>query len=252
MSCNKQSNTITYDEKVNGWTSFHSYQPDFMGGMNNEFFSFNNGELYVHHSDDVERNTFYGTQSPSKVSVMVNDSPSDVKELQALSLEGNVSWDAVISAYVGMVDDAIVSSIDAVEFVRKEGMWYAYARRNEDALHLDSKSAYGIGVIKEINGNVLTINGFSDLITTNDSVVKGSDLTTQGSVVSRTTANGETIMEVSAVGTLTVGDFIVGLKNSRVEGGNLRGYTLRVDLEVQQNDKVELFCVNSEIIKSYS
>jgi len=43
----------------------------------------------------------------------------------------------------------------------------------------------------------------------------------------------------------------VGVKNPRYEGGNLRGYVIRMDLDVQQDDKAELFAVNSEIMKSY-
>jgi len=42
------------------------------------------------------------------------------------------------------------------------------------------------------------------------------------------------------------------MKNSRVEGGNLRGYIIKLDLDIITNTKVELFAVNSEVIKSYS
>ena len=132
MSCSKQESTITFDEMVKGWTSFHNYSPDCMVGMNNMFLSFSGGNLYLHDSDSVNRNTFYGTQSPSKVSLMVNDNPSEIKLLQAVSLEGNYSWSTLIEAYISNVDDAIRSSIKEVEFIKKEGIWYAYARRNED------------------------------------------------------------------------------------------------------------------------
>ena len=97
-----------------------------MVGMNNKFFSFNNGELYEHHSDNVARNNYYGTQYSSKISVMINDAPSDIKELQTLGLEGNASWDAVLKAFVSNSDDTIESTIASSEFVQKEGKWYAY------------------------------------------------------------------------------------------------------------------------------
>ena len=50
---------------------------------------------------------------------------------------------------------------------------------------------------------------------------------------------------------LSIGDFIIGLKDSRIEGGNLRGYAMRIDLENDSTDKVELFSVNSDVMKSY-
>lgn len=250
MSCKKEISTITFDEKVKGWTSFHSFYPDFMAGMNNNLYSFSNGDLFVHDSDNVPRNTFYGVQYPSKISLMVNDSPSVVKELQAISLEGNYSWDALITAFVSNIDDSIVSSIESAEFVKKEGIWYAYARRNEDSNSYDSKSTYGIGVITGILGNTITVNGWSDTLTFGDRVIKGSNLTDIGSIQSITRAD-DTVLTLSSTAGLVNGDFIVGKKDSRTEGGKLRGYTLRLDLEIEQDKKVELFSVNSEVIKSF-
>ena len=244
--------TITYDERVDGWTSFHSYIPDYMISLNNNFFSFYRGNLYVHNSDGVSRNTFYDIQYPSKISMMVNDSPSDVKELQAVSLEGNVSWDALIKAYVGMTNDSINSSIDAIEFVKKEGMWYAYARRNEQDFHFDSKASYGIGEIIEIDGTSVVINGFNSSLTFGDTIIKGDTLTEIGTVQSHSTSNKITTITLLDTSLLSVGDFLVGMKSARIEGGNLRGYTIRIDLSNTSNGKVELFAVNSEVIKSYS
>ena len=80
--------TTTFDERVKGWTSFHSFSPDFMIGMNNQFFTFKNGDLYIHHEDEENHNTFYGEKYPSKVSVMFNDNPSDIKVVKSLTIEG--------------------------------------------------------------------------------------------------------------------------------------------------------------------
>ena len=252
MSCNNENYTLTFDEKVRGWTSFHSFFPDFMVGMNNKFFSFNGGNLHIHHSDNVVRNSYYGAVSPSKLSVMINDKPSDIKELQAVSLEGNYSWDSLISAYVDNVDNAIISSIDEVEFVQKEGIWYAYARRNEDSQHLDSKSTYGIGRVQTQTGATLTIAGGSDLLCVGDSLVNGDTLTSLGVITSITQGTGNVIVTLAAAPLVPLNTFVVGMKNSRIEGGNLRGYTMRFDLEITQPDKVELFAVNAEVMKSFS
>lgn len=247
-----EKRTITFDEKVKGWTSFHSFNPDFMQGMNNSFYSFKDGDLYVHNSNNVPRNTFYGAQYPSKISMMVNDSPSDIKELQAVSLEGNTSWEALITAYISGIEDNMKSSIKEIEFIKKEGIWYAYARRNESTLSFDSKSTYGIGVVTSIVGNVVKVNGGNATITSGDLIIRGSDLAPIGDIVVTSTTGTVTTMTINPVTGLVVGDFLVGQKDSRVEGGNLRGYTFRVDLEVNRDNKVELFSVNSEVIKSFS
>jgi len=252
MSCNTEQYTITFDDKVKGWTSFHSFYPDFMLGMNSKFFTFKNGELYIHHSNNVDRNNYYGVPSTSKVSVMINDNPSDVKELQAISLEGNYSWEMLIKAYISNIDDFTESSISSVEFIKKEGMWYAYARRNEDDTQENSKSMYGIGSIIDIVGNDITVNGNSSILTNGDRLIKGSDMSVIGEISNITATTGTTTFTLPNIGTLVIGDFVAGKKNPRIEGGNLRGYTLRADLEINETNKVELFAVNAEVMKSYT
>ena len=240
--------SITFDEEVKGWTSFHSFEPDFIQGMNNRFFTFKNGELYEHHDNDEARNTYYGVQSPSKVAIMVNDSPSEIKELQAISLEGNNTWETLIKAFVSNSDEFFESSVTRAEFVRKEGIWFAYARRNESEESFDSKSTYGIGSVESVDGTTVMFNGGSSSLCIGDRIVRGSDLMIIGAITD--IIDSSLVLDVT--GDLAQGDFILGMKNARIEGGNLRGYTLRMDLENTENTKVELFAVNAEVMKSYS
>jgi hypothetical protein len=249
---NMAKKTIAFSEVVKGFPTFYSFLPEWMSSLNNNFYSVKDGQLYIHNSENVPHNTFYGVQYPSKVSLIVNNDPSTIKELQAVSLEGNYSWDTLIQAYVSNVDDAILSSIDSVEFVKKEGLWYAYARRNQSEVHFDSKSTYGIGVIQDIVGTVLTVNGRNTSLTSGDDIIRASDLTVAGTVISATRVGDVTTLTVTSIGGLLTGDFIVGRKDPRVEGGNLRGYTMRMDLEIQKDTMVELFAVNSEIMQSYT
>lgn len=253
MSCKEINSTLTYDEGVKGWTSFHSFVPDFMVGVNNDFFSFKNGDLYMHHSPDVGRNTYYNVLRPSKVELMVNDAPSEVKELQAISIEGNATWQTIIKAFISNSDDFIQSSVKRVEFVKKEGFWYAYARRSE-AENFDSKSTYGIGQVTLVNPitSTVTVNGFSSSLTSNDTIIRGNDLLEIGTVVTSSYAEGVTEIQLDTVGPLLTGDFLVGAKDSRIEGGNLRGYTMKMELTNDDTGKVELFAVNAEVMKSFT
>lgn len=248
MACNEHK-TITFDEKVKGWTSFHSFSPDNMIGMNNRFFSFIGGNLYMHHSDQVDRNTYYGAENISKVSIMVNDEPAVVKEVQAISQEGNFPWETSLSAYISNEDDPTQSTIREEEYLKKEGFWYSHARRNENTTHFDSRASYGLGVVTSFIGTNLVYQGGNSSLTVGDKVFRGSDLTEVGTIISYD--SGQLVLS-NIVGTLTTGDFILGLKDARTEGGNLRGYSLRLDLEATNTSKLELFAVNSEVKKSYS
>lgn len=244
--------TLSHDERAGGWTSRHSFRPEFMQGMNNEFFTFFNGNLYKHHSDAVARNEYYGIQYPSSITLMQNASPSEIKMVQAAMLEGNLPWNTVITAFITNTDDIMFSTIDASEYQEKEGLWYAYARRNE-ATHFDSKSSYGIGLVTAFNPvtNEVTINGYNSSIAIGDILVNEA-LTEIGEITAAQTVNGITTVTLTGTLGLANGQFVIGTKDNRIEGGNLRGYVIKIDLETNASGKAELFAVNTEVKKSFS
>ena len=55
--------TIGFDDKVNGWTSFYTFNPTFGGSVQGGFYTFNKGNLYKHHSN-ILKNTFYEEFEP--------------------------------------------------------------------------------------------------------------------------------------------------------------------------------------------
>ena len=64
--------TLSYDERVDGWTSFKSFIPEFSVSLNNKYHSFKNGDLYCH--NNTIRNVFY--QRIGKVNGAVSNSTS--------------------------------------------------------------------------------------------------------------------------------------------------------------------------------
>lgn len=249
MANQKEVYTISFNEDIKGWTSFHSFSPEWMIGMNNQFYSFNGGNLFQHYTNE-NRNEFYGVSYPSKLSVMVNMNPSVIKELQNVSLEGNTPWDIIIKAYKSDIEDFTNSTLNRTEFNNKEGIWYTYARRNEAFNQTDSKAVYGIGTILSIVGTVVEINGFSDVITIGDTLY---NITMQpAGIIQNITRNGSiTTVTLDVVNSIIIGDYVIGGKDPRIEGGNLRGYTIRFDLEISSSQRVELFALNANVIKSF-
>ena len=51
--------TVTYKEDVRGWVSFKSFTPENAISMANDYYTFNNGELWKHHDENVNRNRGY-------------------------------------------------------------------------------------------------------------------------------------------------------------------------------------------------
>ena len=58
--------TLSYNETVQGFPSFFSFFPEWMIGMNNHFYTFNGGNLYLQNSNPVYNN-YYATQYGSSI-----------------------------------------------------------------------------------------------------------------------------------------------------------------------------------------
>ena len=89
---NQDNYVVSFSEKVRGWVSFKSFTSMQQGvSMANNYYTFYNGDLYLHHSEDVDRNTFYGQYNDSSIDVMLNDDPSSIKVYNTLNYEGSQS-----------------------------------------------------------------------------------------------------------------------------------------------------------------
>lgn len=238
--------TLSFDDTAEGWTSFFSYIPEWMSRLTNKFFSMKDGQLYMHHDSEAPRNNFYGEQFKSKISFAFNESPSDIKVFKALGLEGNQPWEAVIKAFQSDSNNFSQSSLKDVDFVKKEGYWYAYVRRNEVEGDLTAKSNYGIGVVQEVSGNdIILVDGF-ETVTIGDTIFTEAEelVGIVDGYVGNTITLDRPAPEIE-------NEFIFGVKDARIEGGEIRGYTSTVDMEVEATDKLELFAVNAEVFKSH-
>ena len=92
------SYTLAFDEDSLGWTSFFSYLPNYMDGLQNNYYSLKNGEIWLHYSTNVNRGSFYGVTYTSYVTFVLNPMPSLVKNFNTLNYEGTQGW-AMTSLY---------------------------------------------------------------------------------------------------------------------------------------------------------
>ena len=169
--------TITYSERAKGWVSLKSFTPEQGLSLNNEYYTFKNGQLYIHH-DNTTRNNFYGTQYDSTVTVIFNDMPEAVKSFGALNYEGtqaritqfttanatayntsggsstvtfNDSEYYNLDAKTGWYVESIVTNKQTgkiVEFKEKEGKWFGTVCGDPTTLsNLDERefSVQGLG-----------------------------------------------------------------------------------------------------------
>ena len=83
--------TVTYKEDVKGWVSFKSFVPENAISCANNYYTFKNGELWMHHDETPNKaNNFYGIGTfNSDVTVIFNDVPGTIKSFKTLNYEGS-------------------------------------------------------------------------------------------------------------------------------------------------------------------
>lgn len=263
--------TLTYDDGVTGWTSFFSYYPDWMIGMNQFFYTFKGGNLYRHNVNPV-RNNFYGVQYTSRIQSVFNDAPLENKLFKTLNLEGDHAWEAELET-----DIQTTGFINKTWFEKKEGSWYAFIR-NEGTTpatpgqEFPLRSLNGIGRSVSINTAVpaaVVINfSISPLISIGNIVSIGDNLynapppyTTpvfigkitdivqdypagQNYIVVDTTVPSGSLPSIANA-------YYLYIKNSIAESHGVLGHYCVFTIENNNIDKTELFAVESDVMKSF-
>ena len=249
------NNTLTYDEKVRGWTSFHSYIPEQMINLNNVFYTFKNGQLYKHNKTTGARNTYYGTSYNTEVELVSNAAPSEVKIFKTIEIEGNSpNWDVTIITDLdqGHIDKTSFTKTEDSTNTYNEGMYSTHIRRNTaDEVNTQLLSVQGIGNLISLAGTNYTFTSVPSALSIGDVLYQavGGAYNRIGTI---TNNDGTTITVGTASVIPNVNDFIFAAKSPIAESYGLKGYYANVRLVSSDTNAVELYAVNSEVSKSYS
>ena len=195
-------------------------------------------------------NIVYGTHYNSLMTVIVNESPSDITVLKAINTESNKAFDIIIKSYLNAETTSITrSTLADTEFENKEGKWYDYLRSNELAGDLTAKSAYGVGMVDGVVTSTITMKTAipTALISVGDNLYDAAN-TLIGEIQSINTTNNTIVVDTTP--SISNDTFLYGLKTARIEGSENRGYNFEVNIVDTSTSRTELFALNSEVIKS--
>jgi hypothetical protein len=240
--------TITYAPANSGWTSFHSYFPEWMIGMNSNFYTFYQGNIWKHYSNS-NRNNYYGTPNDSTVTPVFNDDPTSTKMFKTIQLDSNSPWDTTITT------DLSAGFMDSTQYQLKEGDYYTYIRRVAGNTDLDLMSAQGVGNILTVTGTspgaiTLTFNfDIGSIIAIGDKLYRDNTGIELIGTITGLTSNSIT-MNVTSV-TPVIGDYVLYLKDAEAESYGARGYYMETLLSNSSTSEVELFSISSEVFKSF-
>ena len=84
--------TLTFDDLIEGWSSFYSYKPTQMFSIRNDFYSIEYANIWKHYSTAVNSTSFYGTTSGANITFVFNQNPSINKVFQTVNYEGDSGW----------------------------------------------------------------------------------------------------------------------------------------------------------------
>jgi hypothetical protein len=260
--------TLTYSEGVKGWTSFFTYYPDWMIGMNQYFYTFKGGNLFRHNTNE-QRNTFYGVFNPSEMISVFNDSPLTNQIFKTINLEATSAWKATLIS-----DIQVTGLIESAWFEKKEGSYFGFVR-NEGEIPANVReyplrSISGIGqstsVIGTVTAPIVTFNPLikiGSMISVGDyayyaiapnydspilagritDIVINPQLGTNQIVIDATIPNAQPISTQTGLW--------LYIKDSIAESNGIIGHYCIFHLVNSNTNKIEMFAVEADVMKSF-
>lgn len=263
--------TISYSPSAEGWTSFYSFQPETMVGLNNRFYTVKNGKLYQH--DVVNGNNyaqFYGVDYQHYIEFIINDSPSANLLFKTIKIEGNSPYDVLIET-----DIQSTGFIEKDWFEEKEGAWYAFIRNSGTTPAQQDEYA-----LRRVGGLGKSLNYFGSAtektVTFPNSVNLGVEMSIgdalyfaappytdpiYGGIVTDIQVDkpnniNRVVFNNSVAGSQTLNvssPFIFFAKNSVAESQGVLGHYAKIKLSKSDNTSMsEIFSVEPEVMASYT
>lgn len=265
---------------VDGWVSFYSYDPDWMIGMNNFFYTFKGGNIYRHNVNQ-NRNTFYerwfikignpgGAFTPATLQSVFNVSPLENKLFKTINLEGDATWGVTLET-----DLQNSGYIESAWFEKKEAAYFAFIRNNSSG-QLSLRSVNGIGnstVVQSPTVSTRRIKFSVSPLISIDSIISVGDLlyfsltpytgNNYAGVITQINVNlptltNEIVIDITNNPSLPTPvpipiqtAFFFSVKNSVSESHGVLGHYCTFSLTNTSTSKVELFAVQSEVMKSF-
>ncbi|WP_430611502.1 hypothetical protein [Flavobacterium sp. JP2137] len=236
--------TIAFREKENGWATFFTYYPEMMFRVGNVFITAKKGEIWEHNDkENPVMNTFYGIRFPSKIVTVFNDAANEDKIFKTFVIEGDSPWE--VSLKTNLTD----TTLKQEEFNKRESRFFTHLRGNENEDDFNG-AVQGMGIVKSIDDNQVGFDLVSDSVNIGDKLylMNGDAPEFIGVIINK---DNTSIILDNSVSVDNIGKLALSKKSSRIDGGEIRGYFASVQLSNNENKQVELFAINSNVVKSY-
>ena len=94
--------TLSWDDSVQGWTSFYTYNPDNLFSLRNNYYTVKNGAIWEHYKG--VRSNYYNVQENASITFVFNPNPSVSKTFSTVEYEGDSGWkiESFVSGLTGV------------------------------------------------------------------------------------------------------------------------------------------------------
>jgi hypothetical protein len=233
------NDTIAYDVKEGVWKTRYSFIPESGVYVDNLLITFKSGAAWAH-TDESNRNNFYGVFQPSFVKVVSAQNNSMVKTFEALSVEGDSPWS--FSVETRDQSTVTISTMD-----KREGMYYSSiptattSTSNLVPLGIVTSvvavgGGYQITLQTNINSLPFPLNGAIKVVV--GGVFTNTDLVVSGISSKKTiTVTGTTL--------ITAGQTIAVSSDSSVDGDKMRGPYAVISFTNISTSPIEAYAFNA-------
>lgn len=230
-------------------------------------YTFKNGEMWKHNTN-ASRNNWYGTNYPSTITILLNDSPIETKMFKTLSYDSTHRWSASV------ITDLSAGSMASSYFEEKEGGFFTYVRRDPNTIDFKALSTQGIGKVSaatiapgtgylsvffnfEIPNSISVFDpaisppSGGDVLYIVDAITNVIKLIGNVDEIVNDPSTGNKIVVKVPTNVANINDFAYVIKNAVAESYGARGYYMETTLTNTDTEAVELFAISSQIFKSY-
>ena len=159
--------TFVFYEELNRWKSFEGFYPEMYGTLGSQLFSFQNGGLWIHDSDNIPANNFYGVQQPTLLTFCTNPQERVVKNPMSMEIHSNQPWDCANTGDITIAagPNSILPQLSRLKpnkFVKKKNLFFAAFDRNINTPNLPpGKNAIVDGDVLYYNEMLVTLNNLT-------------------------------------------------------------------------------------------
>jgi hypothetical protein len=154
--------TLAFSETTKHWTTFYSFEPEYMCSVGLNIVTFKNGQLFLH-DQNANHSVFYGVAYQSELWVPFNVMPESSKILKSIVLYTTSPFDVIIETLNGQetnntLDDFIDEDLEGLVFNGKENAFYSQVWRDINSVNEE---------FPKINGDAMRDRSFLVKLTTN-------------------------------------------------------------------------------------